>query len=142
MLGFGLGMRSMAWPWWLWVGLLVLLNGVAPLFALDRIESVATLAVFMLGALALLTIHWFKGFVRLMGLGHAGWFALIPWLGWRLDAHDAHGLFATWLVAVMVVNALSLVIDVADVVRYLRGDRTPSVTYGSALEVRAAATSE
>ena len=37
----------------------------------------------------------------------------------------------------MVATAFSLVIDVADIVRYLRGGRTPGVTYGAALVARA-----
>ena len=131
--GFLQGMRSLAWPWQLWLGVLVLLNGIVPLAYLERPEAWVTLLVFLTGANALLVIHWFLGFVRLMGIGHFGWFALIPWLGVRLDSVEDGSLFAVWIVAVILVNAISLVIDVSDVVRYARGECVPTITYGSSL---------
>ena len=36
--------------------------------------------------------------------------------------------FRAWLVAVMLMNTLSLIIDAIDVVRYARGERTPTIT--------------
>ena len=36
-----------------------------------------------------------------------------------------------WLIALVVLNAGSLFIDAADVVRYLRGERKPHVTIGN-----------
>ncbi len=40
----------------------------------------------------------------------------------------ADGGFRAWLVAVMLMNTLSLIIDAIDVVRYARGERTPTIT--------------
>jgi CBS domain-containing protein len=37
------------------------------------------------------------------------------------------GLFRNWILAVLVVNGVSVVIDVTDVARYCLGDRDPQV---------------
>jgi len=37
------------------------------------------------------------------------------------------GLFRNWILAVLVVDGISVVIDVTDVARYLLGDRDPQV---------------
>ena len=70
------------------------------------------------------------GFVRLMGIGHIYWVPLIPWLWSRLDGFPPTGPFAMWLTSVMLLNRVSLIIDVGDVARYLNGDRTPHLTAG------------
>ena len=67
-------------------------------------------------------IHARKGFVRLLGVGHFLWLPMLPWLWTRL-AETPSGLFRNWILAVLVVDGISVVIDVTDVTRYFLGDR-------------------
>ena len=83
-----------------------------------------------LGAVTQTAIFASRGFVRLMGIGHIYWVPLIPWLWSRLDGFPPAGPFAMWLTSVMLLNSVSLIIDVGDVARYLNGDRTPHLTAG------------
>ncbi len=66
-----------------------------------------------------------KGFVRLLGIGHIAWLPLVPWLWTRLDDAPADSIFGYWLMAVIVLNSLSVIIDTIDVLRYVKGERTP-----------------
>jgi hypothetical protein len=63
-------------------------------------------------------------------VGHIPWLFTVPWLGWRLGQTVESGAFYYWLLAVVVIDSLSLVIDAVDVVRYWRGERQPTITAG------------
>ncbi len=114
-------------PWRLWLLILVALNALAPMFFLPRVEAVATLGAMVLsmGLMTLLT-HW-SGFSRLLGLGHIAWIPLLIFLWTQLGSGPASDLFGLWIRAVMVLDAVSLVIDASDVVRWLTGDRSETV---------------
>jgi hypothetical protein len=125
-LAFHKGLFGLAWPWRVWLGLLVALNLLAPLIFLDRPEAVWTLAAIGAAFVSMVALTWAQGFTRLLGLGHIWWIPLI----WYLIARGAlsdPGLnrewFVLWRDAVVAINAVSLVIDASDVIRYLAGDR-------------------
>lgn len=127
MLDFLRHMLSMPLHWALWVLGLMFLNAGGGIVYFSTLEGKTTLAVFLLSAGLLLGIFAMRGFVRLLGAGHFLWFGLVPWLAWRYGLAPEEGWLRAWMAAVMVVNSLSLVIDVTDVVRYLRGERDPTV---------------
>ena len=52
---------------------------------------------------------------------------MVTWLWTRLDVAPAGSLFRYWLLATVVLVSLSLLIDVTDVIRYLRGERAPQL---------------
>ena len=119
------GMSSLAWPWWLWVALLGLVNMLAPLAFLGSAEARIVLAAVLVGAVVQLVIV--GGFVRLLGVGHiVAWVPMLLWLVPRLTNLDTDTPFGRWLVAVVVVDLISLAIDFVDVGRYLTGDRRPT----------------
>ena len=62
---------------------------------------------------------------RLLGIGHAPWLALVPWAWYRSQALPEGSWMSIWLIALVVLNTGSLLIDAVDVVRYLRGEREP-----------------
>ena len=130
-LRFNRGLLAMPLPWRLWLLALVALNALAPMFFLPRVEAVATLGaiVFGMGLMTLLT-HW-TGFSRLLGLGHIAWIPLLIFLSTRLGSVPASDLFGLWIRAVIVIDAISLVIDASDVVRWLRGERGETVEIAS-----------
>ena len=121
LLGFPSAILAMPRVWQGWIALMILLNAIVPLSLIETIEGKAVLAAFVSAVAVMMAIHHAKGFVRLIGTGHFVWFPLLAWLATRLDATS--GLIRAWLIALIVVNGLSLVIDVIDFIRYLRGDR-------------------
>ncbi len=115
-------------PWILWVAMLMAANGIVSLFYITTPEAQITLAAMMLGAMIQMTMYARMGFVRLLGVGHIPWLFLVPWLWLRLDAVPTDGTFRNWMLAVIVLNSISLLIDIADVARYATGDRAPQIT--------------
>lgn len=126
MLRFNQHILEMPIHWELWVALLFLTN-LAAVFFLPRVEASVVLAALFVGALLQVGLFARFGFVRLLGIGHIHWLVMIAWLVTRLDSIRGEGLFYNWVVAVIVVCGLSLVIDTVDVVRYLRGERKPTI---------------
>ena len=106
-----------------WVLSLGIINGVVPLFFLHRTEALVILAVFLAEFCALVFLTSRFGFTRILGLGHALWIPLIGYLVFRLEHHPPIDPFGIWLRIVVVTNAVSLVFDISDVIRYTRGDR-------------------
>ena len=125
--GFLRGMGTLAWPWWIWVGLLGIVNMVAPLFFLGSLEARVVLAGMLTGAVVQMLIVGRLGFVRLLGIGHiVAWLPMLLWLVPRLSNLDSATPFGRWLFAVVVLDLVSLAIDLVDVGRYLAGDRQPA----------------
>lgn len=114
--------------WLAWVMLLALVNGVGGLVYISRPEGLWTFIALMANAMVMMLLFRSFGFVRLLGLGHFLWIPLLFWLAARLGDLPSDGGLFTWVTAVIVLNTLSLLLDVADVVRYLAGDRAPTVT--------------
>lgn len=115
-------------PWPLWMMLLVSVNLVAPLFFLGSLEAKVVLVGIAASMALMLTLFARFGYVRLLGLGHTPWLFTVPWLVSRLGEITTGGPFYYWLLAVVILDGISLVIDAADVVRYWRGERQPTVT--------------
>ncbi len=126
--GFNKGILTMAKPWQVWVGLLVLVNLILPLFFLPKLEAVVALGGVMISMFIMMNLFARFGYVRLLGLGHSPWLFTVPWLALQLSQTTESGAFYYWLLAIVVIDSISLVIDAVDVVRYWRGDRTPTLT--------------
>ena len=108
-----------------WVMLLMMVNMVISLCYLGTLEGKVVLGGFVFGALFQIAIFSAKGFVRLLEIGHIAWVPMVTWLWTRLDVAPASSFFRYWLLATMALVSLSLLIDAADVIRYLRGERDP-----------------
>ena len=119
------GLLSMKKPWIAWVGCLIAANGIAPLYFLGAVEAQVVLAAALAGMAIQLAILRARGFVRLMGLGHVLWLAMLPWLVARLALAPKGSALEAWIAVVLVLDCVSLAIDVTDVVRYARGERAP-----------------
>ncbi len=117
---------GMKFPWNLWVGSLGMVNMVGGLVYIRTAEGQLALAGLILGFLIMWGIYAKKGFVRLLGLGHLiAWPPLMVWYAKVIAQGNVEGAFLYWLLAVLVMNGVSLVIDFADVVRYSLGDTKP-----------------
>ena len=109
------------------IAALMVVNAVVPLFHLGTLEARLTLGAFFFGAFAQMALFARFGFVRLLGVGHILWLPLVVWI-WTRAQEAPPGGFRNWLLALAVLNAGSLVIDITDVARYVFGDRDPQVT--------------
>ncbi len=116
-------------PTWvrLWVGLLIAFNGILPLAFIAHRAAQLVLVVFMLGGLLMVALTAASGFTRLLGLGHVLWIPLVGYLFWNLSDFPTNEPLGWWIRGLLVVNSISLLIDVTDVVRYACGERAELV---------------
>ncbi len=126
-IGFTKGLMSMPMPWPLWLGLLVAVNVAGPIYYFETIEAKVVLAAFLASAALMTAIFATKGFVRLLGIGHIFWVPMVPWLWIRLDQAGPGDPLGYWIIAVMIMNSISPIIDAIDVLRYLKGERKPHI---------------
>ncbi len=124
---FNKGVMRMPIHWQLWLALLVIVNFVIPLFFLNRLEAQIVVGTLVASMTLMTVLTAISGFTRLLGLGHIFWIPLLYFLWMRLEQDPADDFFGLWIRVVMVLNALSLVIDAVDVVRYIAGDRSETV---------------
>lgn len=110
---------------WFWV--LLIVNILGPVVFVTRLEAALTLAAYLVASVIIVVMHRRLGWVRILGLGHVLWLALLPWLIHRYLTTDPGGLFGAWLLSVIVVDLVCLALDVGDIVRYARGEREPVV---------------
>lgn len=112
-------------PGWVkpWLLSLVAANLVAPLFFLQQLEAQVVL-VTLLSSMALMTFLTARfGFTRILGLGHILWVPLLGFLFFQLGDIPANDAFGIWIRVLLVLNGITLVIDAADVIRYIGGER-------------------
>ena len=113
--------------WQAWLGLLVFVNMVLPLFLWSYTEARWTFAAIMTGVILGHALLALQGFTRLLGLMHLPWLILIPFLWGRIDLYPTSMFVGLWIRSVVILNSISVVVDAIDVVRYLRGDRKSSI---------------
>ena len=124
---FNKGVMKMSLPWQFWLMLLVTGNLFVPLLYLDRIEARVVIGT-LFASMALMTaLTHFAGFSRILGLGHILWIPLLYFLWSRLSLNPPVDVFGFWLRLLIGVNAVSLLVDATDVVRYIAGDREETV---------------
>ena len=124
---FNKGMMKMPFHWQLWLVLLLTVNLIVPFFYIDRVEAQVVLAV-LVASFVLSTILTSRvGFTRLLGLGHILWVPLLWFLWTHLEQNPPDDFFGIWIRTLMTLNAMSLVIDAIDVIRYIAGDRAETV---------------
>ncbi len=111
----------------LWLMLLITTNLVVPLFFLGRLEAQIVVGALLASAILMAILTGLNGFTRILGLGHIFWIPLLFFLWTRLGHVPADNFFGVWLRVVMTLNAISLVIDVVDVIRYIAGEREETV---------------
>lgn len=123
--GFILRMMRMRFPWNLWIMLLGGVNVVGVVLFFNTFEGKFAL-IAMIGSMIVMQVIYSKyGFVRLLGLGHIlFWVPFVTWNFVQLSKTTSiNDNFRVWLISVTVFNSLSLLLDFADVVRFLRGEK-------------------
>ena len=126
-LKFNKGVLKMSVAWRVWLGLLVTMNLIIPLVFISRLEAQLVLGAMLIGFGLMTLLTALSGFSRLLGAGHILWIPLVLFLYSRLGQIPGDNVFGVWIRVLIVVDALSLVFDAADVVRYIAGDRAETV---------------
>ena len=124
---FNKGMMKMPLHWQLWLVLLVTANIVTPFFFLHRLEARVVLGTILASMTLMMMLTARFGFTRIVGLGHILWIPMLAFLYTKLGDIPAADAFGIWIRALFVLNGLSLVIDAADVIRYIAGGRSETV---------------
>jgi hypothetical protein len=116
---------EIGWRIWFWI--LILVNFIAPLFFLGKVEARVMLGAYVVAGVIVAALHRLFGWVRLLGACHFLWIGLLPWLAIRYMTTGPEGAFAYWMLATILVDTTALAIDMVDVARYLRGEQAPIV---------------
>lgn len=91
-------------------------------------EARVVLAVAILNGIIFVLLTARFGFTRILGFGHVFWIPLILYLMTRLDMHAATTVHGIWIRVVIVLNSISLVFDIWNVIQYLGGKREELVS--------------
>ena len=115
---------KMKFPWNIWVMFLGGVNILGAVVFFNSFEAKFAL-VGMFGSMFVMQIIYQKyGFVRLLGLGHIIFW--VPFVAWNViqltNDYQMGEYFKFWLIAVSVLNALSLIFDIVDVYRFFKGE--------------------
>jgi hypothetical protein len=122
------GIWSLGWFWRVWVALLAAVNMIPGFLYIGRPEGQIILGAMAISFLLMLVIVRAKGFVRLLGLPHVlAWGPMLVWLWFRYQEAGLGSGLGRWLIAVIVADGVSFVIDLIDVARYAAGDREPAL---------------
>jgi len=116
--------RSQGWAIFAWGGLLNIPQLIGGLLFITALEGQVILATIVLTLVIAGQIHKRKRFSRLVGICHLPWLALLPWLVYRLQNFEHSVALKSWAYYVAATILISLIFDVLDVYRYVRGDKT------------------
>jgi len=101
------------------------LINLSSIFFLPRMEAWVVLGTGLLAATIMTVLHAKLGYVRLVGIGHFVWIPMLIWLVFGLDHIQKGTLYYGWVLTLIAMDTVSLLIDIIDLIRYLRGDRNP-----------------
>ena len=101
------------------------LINLSSIFFLPRMEACVVLGTGLLAATIMTVLHAKLGYVRLVGIGHFVWIPMLIWLVFGLDHIQKGTLYYGWVLTLIAMDTVSLLIDIIDLIRYLRGDRNP-----------------
>ena len=121
------GLRKMPVAWKPWLIALLFANMVVPWAWMNRLEAQVVFGVALVNYFSFVILTGLSGFSRLLGLGHVYWIPLVYFLWLRTDVFPADTAYGIWIRAVVVLDAGSLLLDAANVIRYVRGDREEMV---------------
>lgn len=121
-------------PMWfqVWLLMLAAANLAAIFFVITRqngklgmrVEALAIIISFLAAGIFMTWLYGVVGYVRLLGLPHlVFWLPVYVWLFGKYRKGEFSSPFKQYLIIYFVIAGLSLVIDAADVTRYLLGER-------------------
>jgi len=121
----GIGKLSIGWK--IWLAFLFVVNMFIPILLIGLPEARWTFAAFMFGGVVGVLLVKIQGYTKLLGLMHAQWLLLIPYLCSQMSTFPADSFSGIWIRSVIGLNTICLIIDAADVTRYLLGNRKSTI---------------
>jgi hypothetical protein len=95
------------------------------LLFLTHIEAQVVLVVTGIAVVAQTLIYGRIGYTRILGATHILWLPMFAWMATRVESIASQPALALWLALLFATNAVSLVIDTVDAVRFVQGERSP-----------------
>lgn len=74
-------------------------------------------------------IYGFFGFTRVLGVAHLMWLPMFAWMATRTDEIAEHPDLQNWIIVLAITNAVSFVVDMTDMTRFIRGERAPHYSW-------------
>ncbi len=111
-------------PLWLqgWIGWLLMVNMGGLAFWKVR-EARIIFWIFTANAIFLAILCEINGYNKLLGISHIiFWTPMLIWLARKLSGFNRASGFGKWIVVLIVTDTLSLIVDFADVIRYILGE--------------------
>jgi hypothetical protein len=112
----------------IWCVWLVGVN-LACLWFITRPEAQVVLAVTLVAVVVQTLLCMRLGFTRVLGTAHALWLPMFAWIAFRLDAIAADPSLRGWLTVLLLTNAVSLIVDAGDAIRFFKGERAQHYTW-------------
>lgn len=123
-----------AQPTWvqIWLNWMLLSVFIAPLALFiwreTRLTAVIIALTHTLNGFAVMYLFNWLGYVKLLGFPHLIFWGPLVWYLVRLVRRDPLPLWANRILWVLIVTlAISLAFDLVDTIRYVLGERTPTV---------------
>jgi len=104
-----------------WVGVLVIVNMAGIAFWQADIAK-WIVGIFAIQGGFMMALYAKYGYSRILGAAHILWFPLVAYLVLNLGNYS--GALHTFVLAVIVVNSISLFLDTKDVIAFFKGDRS------------------
>lgn len=106
-------------PLWVmaWIGVLVVVN----MFALaywDNTLAKWIVGIFLFQGMIMMALYSHYGYEKILGLAHFFWIPLLAHLVLNIGSYTDS--FQHYLIVLLCVNALSVVLDIFDVITYFR----------------------
>lgn len=112
----------------LWIVTLISIN-MAGAYFWDTIEGKVSVIVFNVGAMLMSALYMKYGFAKILGVGHIGWVALVPWFAFfRIEQAEDPAL-KTWMTLFVIINSMSLGLDMMDVYHFSKGKTVPTIVW-------------
>ena len=100
---------------------------MAPIFFFGLLEAKIMLSATIIGFIIGAFLYNAQGMTKLMGLMHTPWLIAVYFLIRSLSTTSMDETFGIWIRVALLLTSLSLILDIRDVVKYVMGDREPSV---------------
>lgn len=89
----------------------------------------ADFAITAIAVAAQTIIYQRGGFTRILGATHILWLPMFAWMATRIEIILATPALANWVLVLPITNAISMIVDATDAIRFLRGERTPHYSW-------------
>ena len=99
------------------------------LYFIGHIEAQVVLGTTLVAVALQAVIYGRIGFTRILGIGHTLWIPMFAWMALRLDSIATYPELQTWLIVLTMTNAISALIDLSDVTRFVKGERAPHYSW-------------